>query len=297
MKAALACEIVAMEACGTAAWSWRARWRWPRSADHMGDQLGSIAYFDSYPADMAVLGELSDNQIFLGHRGRYYFDVTVRAGRPTPATSRWPSTPTRWPRTPSSSWRPRTSRRSWRTGSATVRAGDVRGSGPGLWRAAAWRAVDDPRRVRDPGGLPARSPGVSPPCAGRGGPLPGPGPGSENRGSRPRSCWPTSRTGTWPGRTTRWSGICATRCAGSGPGHANRVAARRTARRAAEPALQVAGWLGDTASFGAKVPTVIFGPGGEPVYCPDEHLSVADIIEATQVYASFAALALARPGE
>ena len=71
----------------------------------------------------------------------------------------------------------------------------------------------------------------------------------------------------------------------------------RRGRAAAEPELQVAGWLGDTASFGAKVPTVIFGPGGEPVYCPDEHLSVADIIEATQVYASFAALALARPGE
>ena len=73
--------------------------------------------------------------------------------------------------------------------------------------------------------------------------------------------------------------------------------ARAPARRAAEPVLQVAGWLGDTASFGAKVPTVIFGPGGEPVYCPDEHLSVADIIEATQVYASFAALALARSGD
>ena len=26
---------------------------------------------------MAVLGELSDNEIFLGHRGRYYFDITV----------------------------------------------------------------------------------------------------------------------------------------------------------------------------------------------------------------------------
>ena len=73
--------------------------------------------------------------------------------------------------------------------------------------------------------------------------------------------------------------------------------AATAAQRAAEPVLQVAGWLGDTASFGAKVPTVIFGPGGEPVYCPDEHLSVTDIIEATQVYASFAALALARPGE
>lgn len=66
-------------------------------------------------------------------------------------------------------------------------------------------------------------------------------------------------------------------------------------RRSAEPQLQVAGWLGDTASFGAKVPTVIFGPGGEPVYCPDEHLSVADIIEATQVYAAFTALALYQP--
>jgi hypothetical protein len=29
------------------------------------------------------------------------------------------------------------------------------------------------------------------------------------------------------------------------------------------------------------------------VYCPDEHLSVADIIEATRVYAAFGALALA----
>jgi acetylornithine deacetylase/succinyl-diaminopimelate desuccinylase-like protein len=62
--------------------------------------------------------------------------------------------------------------------------------------------------------------------------------------------------------------------------------------RREEPQLGVAGWLGDTASFGAKVPTVIFGPGGEPVYCPDEHLSVEDIVEATQVYASFAAIAL-----
>jgi acetylornithine deacetylase/succinyl-diaminopimelate desuccinylase-like protein len=63
--------------------------------------------------------------------------------------------------------------------------------------------------------------------------------------------------------------------------------------RGSEPTLQAAGWLGDTASFGAKVPTVIFGPGGEPVYCPDEHLSIDDIVEATRVYTSFGALALA----
>jgi acetylornithine deacetylase/succinyl-diaminopimelate desuccinylase-like protein len=66
--------------------------------------------------------------------------------------------------------------------------------------------------------------------------------------------------------------------------------------RGTEPVLRAANWLGDTASFGAKVPTVIFGPGGEPVYCPDEHLTVRDIVEATQVYAAFGALALAPGG-
>jgi acetylornithine deacetylase len=65
--------------------------------------------------------------------------------------------------------------------------------------------------------------------------------------------------------------------------------------RGEEPPLVVENWLGDTASFGEKVPTVIFGPGGPPVYCPDEHLTVADIQEATKVYALFAALALTPP--
>jgi len=41
-----------------------------------------------------------------------------------------------------------------------------------------------------------------------------------------------------------------------------------------------------------NTPTVIFGPGGPPVYCADEHLPVADIHEATKAYAVFAALAL-----
>jgi acetylornithine deacetylase/succinyl-diaminopimelate desuccinylase-like protein len=59
-----------------------------------------------------------------------------------------------------------------------------------------------------------------------------------------------------------------------------------------EPPLRAESWLGDTASFGDKVPTVIFGPGGPPVYCPDEHLTVEDINEAAKAYAVFAALAL-----
>jgi acetylornithine deacetylase len=62
--------------------------------------------------------------------------------------------------------------------------------------------------------------------------------------------------------------------------------------RGGAPRLVTANWLGDTASFGTKVPTVVFGPGGPPVYCPDEHLAVADIHEAARAYTVFAALAL-----
>ena len=44
-------------------------------------------------------------------------------------------------------------------------------------------------------------------------------------------------------------------------------------------------WLGDTASFGDLCETVIFGPGGEPVYQPDESLSLSDIEIATKINA------------
>jgi acetylornithine deacetylase/succinyl-diaminopimelate desuccinylase-like protein len=64
-----------------------------------------------------------------------------------------------------------------------------------------------------------------------------------------------------------------------------------------EPELKAAGWLGDTASFGSRVPTVIFGPGGEPTYSANEHVTVQDIHTATKVYALFGALALLDNGQ
>ena len=51
-------------------------------------------------------------------------------------------------------------------------------------------------------------------------------------------------------------------------------------------------WLGDTASFGRLCETVIFGPGGEPVYQPNESLALADIEAATRIYALTAATIL-----
>jgi acetylornithine deacetylase/succinyl-diaminopimelate desuccinylase-like protein len=59
-----------------------------------------------------------------------------------------------------------------------------------------------------------------------------------------------------------------------------------------QPQPRAASWLGDTSSFGSQVPTVIYGPGREPVYMPNEYLDLRDIHEATRVYAAWTALAL-----
>ena len=78
MKAALACQIVAMEAVRATSVPLQGTLAMAAVCDHMGQQAGSIAYFAEHDADLCVLGELTDNEVCLGHRGRYYFDVTTR---------------------------------------------------------------------------------------------------------------------------------------------------------------------------------------------------------------------------
>ncbi|HKA11682.1 MAG TPA: M20/M25/M40 family metallo-hydrolase, partial [Candidatus Dormibacteraeota bacterium] len=78
MKAALACQIVAIEAVKASNLPLSGTVALAAAADHMGEQVGSIAYFDTHQADLCLLGELTGNQVCLGHRGRYYFDVAVR---------------------------------------------------------------------------------------------------------------------------------------------------------------------------------------------------------------------------
>src|SRR5260370_26926264 len=72
MKAALACQIVAIEALRSSGLPLAGTVAMAAVCDHMGDQAGSIAYFDTFPADMSVLGELTRNAVCIGHRGRYY---------------------------------------------------------------------------------------------------------------------------------------------------------------------------------------------------------------------------------
>ena len=60
--------------------------------------------------------------------------------------------------------------------------------------------------------------------------------------------------------------------------------------------LSGVGWLGDTASFGHLVPTVIFGPGREPIYSANEWLDITDIHTSVRVYAGTMVRALAAAG-
>jgi acetylornithine deacetylase len=45
--------------------------------DHMGDQIGAIRFFEEHAADYCILAELTDLYIYLGHRGRLYWDITA----------------------------------------------------------------------------------------------------------------------------------------------------------------------------------------------------------------------------
>jgi acetylornithine deacetylase/succinyl-diaminopimelate desuccinylase-like protein len=285
MKAALACQIVAIEAVRSSGLPVTGTLAMAAVTDHMGDQSGSIAYFDCYDADLCVLGELTDNQVCLGHRGRYYFDVTV-FGRSAHTCHKHTAV------------------------NANVLAAQAVLA---LDRSALRPALPDdvvalfgaetylvPGRVY--GGLPPGGPSMIPDeCVIRVDCRPQPGVTTEQvhaeidrcldeaRAADPRLRAQVTLADVKPGYLAR-------------PGDEVVTLMTDAVRmvRGQEPDLVTENWLGDTASFGAKVTTVIFGPGGPPVYCPDEHLSVADIHEATKVYAAFAALALAqeaqRPG-
>jgi acetylornithine deacetylase len=278
MKAALACQIVAIEAVSAAGLPLSGTLAMAAVSDHMGDQSGSIAYFDTHPADLCVLGELTDNQVCLGHRGRYYFDVTV-LGRSAHTCHKHAAV-----------------NANVLAAQATL-ALDRSRLEPDLAEGVAELFGAETYLVpgRIYGGLPPGGPSMIPDeCVIR-------------VDSRPQ-----------PGVTTGQVRAEIERCLAEAKRADERFAAEVVLAdvkrgylakpddevvrlmtdavrqvRGSVPKLVTENWLGDTASFGEKVPTVIFGPGGPPVYCPDEHLPVADIQEATRVYAVFAALALA----
>lgn len=277
MKAALVCQIVAMEAIRDSGVDVSGTLAMAAVSDHMGDQLGSIKYFDEFSADLCVLGELSDNEIFLGHRGRYYFDVTVLG------------------KSAHTCHKPLAINANMLAAHAVLEL-DASSLRPNL---ETWvQDLFGPETYMAPGriygGLPPGGPSMIPDeCVIRVDCRPQPGVSIEEVEREIHRCLAQAKQ-----RDSRFS--ASVNLVDHKPGYlapmdSNVVRLMTDAVREVrgeEPRPYAAGWLGDTASFGQKVPTVIFGPGGEPVYCPDEHLSIDDIIEATQVYAEFGYLAL-----
>jgi acetylornithine deacetylase/succinyl-diaminopimelate desuccinylase-like protein len=277
MKAALVCQIVAMEALRDSGLPLRGTVAMAAVSDHMGDQAGSIAYFDEYPADLCVLGELTDNQICLGHRGRYYFDIVVlgRSGHTCHKHSAINANV---------------------LAAQAVLALDRSRIEPELepWVAELFGAETFIVPGRIYGGLPPGGPSMIPDeCVIRVDCRPQPGVTVDAVRSEIDRCLEVARQAD-----PRFKAEVT--LADVKQGYLARpddevvrlmVEAVREVR-GGEPRLVAENWLGDTASFGARVPTVIYGPGGPPVYCPDENLSIHEIHEATQVYAAFTALAL-----
>jgi acetylornithine deacetylase/succinyl-diaminopimelate desuccinylase-like protein len=249
-------------------------------SDHMGDQLGSIAYFDAFDADLCVLGELTDNEVCLGHRGRYYFDVTL-LGRSAHTCHKHDAVNANV------------------LAAQVVLALDQSRLEPSLADGVAELFGAEtyivPGRIY--GGLPPGGPSMIPDeCVIRVDCRPQPGVSAEEVRAEIDRCLARARAAD--PRLTAEVVLADVKPGYLAEPDAEVVTLMTDAVRhvrGEEPRLVTENWLGDTASFGANVPTVIFGPGGRPVYCPDEHLSVADIHEATRAYAAFAALALADP--
>jgi acetylornithine deacetylase/succinyl-diaminopimelate desuccinylase-like protein len=236
--------------------------------DHMGDQIGAIRFFEEYDADLCILAELTDLDIYLGHRGRLYWDITAY-GRSAHTCRRHDAVNS------IARMAPLVEEIEALRLMPEVEDWVVDLVGPELYTAVG----------RIYGGLPPGGPSMIPDeTTIRVDSRPHPGLGEEPvRGALQE---------------------CIDRVAASHPDtlYEMVLADRKDsylierehplvrALHAAyeelegeEPRYAAGSWLADTASFGKIVPTVIFGPGHDPVYTPNEYLEVADIHRAAQI--------------
>ncbi len=278
MKAGLGAQIGAVHALARADLPIAGTLYFAAVSDHMGQQRGALKLFDGFRVDMCVLGEISDNQIYICHRGRYYFDIDTIG-------------------------------RSAHTCHKDQAVNAIEKMIPIIQRIAAIRyfpAKLDPR-IRDLVGAELYT------AVGRisGGLFPG-GPSMI-----PDRC--TIRVDTRPQPGIEVEEVQALLEDAIAEAQAEdptikaeirlvdhkdyfmvdptapvvQVVSKAWARvMGRPPEYKGVSWLGDTASFGRKIPTVIFGPGREPVYMPDEYLDVSDLVTATRVNALAAAIAL-----
>lgn len=269
MKAGIGGIVAAGNALSRARDQWRGKVLVSCVVDHMGDQIGAIKFFEDHKADYCLLAELTDNDIYLGHRGRLYWDVTCY-GRAAHTCRRHDAINAIWLTVPvieeieSLRWEPEDVPE-WITDLV----------GPELYTAVG----------RIYAGLPPGGPSMIPDEA------------VLRIDSRPHP-------GIDAERVREYLQAALDRAAAKRPeGRYEMVLADRkdsylierdhplvqsldqAYREVAgeEPKYAAGSWLADTASFGKLVPTVIFGPGHDPVYTPNESLEIEDIKVAARV--------------
>lgn len=281
MKAGVICQMVAAKAIMEAGPAVGGKVYVAAVCDHMGAQGGSIHFFRDVKADMAVLGELSDLEIYVGHRGRYYFDITT-IGRSA-----------------------HTCHKHQAINAIGKAAALVLEIDPMVYQPVI---DEETRRLfgeelymvcgRIYGGLPPGGPSMIPDeCTIRVDTRPQPGvPLEEVQGVLEGAIQRLRERDPEFQARLEVADVKAPHRIGTDSAvyRLMQRAVREVTGREAEP--RAASWLGDTASFGAQVPTVIFGPGREPVYMPNEYLDLEDIRVAAQVYGAWSALALSEAG-
>jgi acetylornithine deacetylase len=243
-------------------------------ADHMGQQTGSIDLFRRHQFDHCVLAELTDMQIYIAHRGRYYFDIST-IGRSAHTCHKYRAI------NAIEKMLPVIAEISKLKYLPNIPPEMKELVGPELFTAVG----------RIYGGLFPGGPSMIPDrCTIRVDTRPQPG--------VPLDEVKAIITGAIDRAKARDSEIVTEMIEADIKDSfmvdpkAPIVVALKEAWEATmgRPARFHGGsWLGDTASFGRLCKTVIFGPGGEPVYQPNESLALADIEAATRIYALTAA--------
>jgi acetylornithine deacetylase len=237
--------------------------------DHMGDQIGAIRFFEEHEADLCILAELTDNDIYLGHRGRLYWDITAY-GRSAHTCRRHDAINAIARMAPLieeiETLRLRPSVPDW----------VVELVGEELFTAVG----------RIYGGLPPGGPSMIPDeCTIRVDSRPHPGLDEES--VRPALQAAIDKVAAVH-PDTRYEMVLADRkdsyLIERDHPLVEAVDAAFQEVKGSSPGYGAGSWLADTASFGKLVPTVIFGPGHDPVYTPNESLEVSDIETATEVY-------------
>jgi acetylornithine deacetylase len=279
MKAGLGCQIGAMKTLIDGKLPFRGKITFAAVCDHMGDQTGAIDLFKRHKFDYCVLGELTDMQIYVAHRGRYYFDIST-VGRSAHTCHKDKAVNAIEKMLPVAAelsklkYFPRISDEMKQL------------VGPELFTAVG----------RIYGGLFPGGPSMIPDrCTIRVDTRPQPGVPLEEVKALLEGAIDKAKASDPDIRVELI--VADIKNSFMVPTDSRVVTCLREAWETVmgRPAKFLGGsWLADTASVGHLCETVIFGPGGDPVYQPDESLALSDMEAATRIYALTALKLLAR---